>query len=208
MENASSGVIGEKFLEWTEGLSVIGSHIAVFEKIRDIPFVIVPEQFGLEDGPADMLSRNGGFCVPKHYLLGLMYRRLGTPVRYCTFTFRWREMDLDYPEELLRQAEKLPVTYHLACKVFIEGMWRLVDATWDSGLKNSGFPVNSVWDGRTDTSNAVKPLEEEMHADIEERERVFAEKLKEYTLPEKLELSRFSMAFNAWLSELRSLCGY
>jgi len=203
MENAQSGVIWEKFREWTEGLSAIGSRIAVFERIRDIPFVIVPEQFGLEDGPADMLLRNGGFCVPKHYLLGLMYRRLGIPARYCTFAFRWREMDLDYPEELLRQAEKLPITYHLACKAFIDERWRLVDATWDTGLKEAGFPVNLAWDGRSDTANAVKPIEAHIHADIKERDRVFAGKLKAYTLPEKLELSRFSMAFNAWLKELR-----
>lgn len=179
------------------------SRIRIFERIRDIPFAIVLELFSLKKGPGEMLFRNKGFCVPKHHLLGMMYQRIGVAVRYCTYSFRWSELGADYPAELKEQADKIPVTYHLACKAFIEDRWVLVDATWDLPLKKAGFPVNESWDGKSDLINAVKPLEESVHGDVREREKAFREKLLSYSLPEKLELSRFSEGLNSWLEDLR-----
>ena len=111
-----------------------------------------------------MLARNKGFCVPKHYLLGMFYERLGLSVQYCTYSFLWKDLDVDYPPELKKMAQELSVTYHLACKAKINNNWVLVDATWDSALKKANFPVNENWNGESGTVNAVAPIEEFVHA--------------------------------------------
>ena len=71
-------------------------------------------------------------------------------------------------------------------------------------MKHAGFLVNDDWDGQEDTTLAVKPVEEFIHEDARLRDEFFREKMAGYTLPEKLELSRFSGEFNKWLKELRN----
>jgi hypothetical protein len=60
--------------------------------------------------------------------------------------------------ELRKQAVRLLIAYHLACRVQIGCRWILVDATWDCPLGRAGFPVNDHWDGYSETRCAVKPL--------------------------------------------------
>ena len=197
-------IIDKIFDEWTNNLSQEESRIKIFDQIRNIPFVILPGLFNFENGPREMLAKNKGFCVPKHYLLGMFYQKLHLPVQYCTYSFKWNEMEVDYPQDLKKIADALPVVYHLACRTFIGDKWILVDATWDPALKETGFPVNEKWDGRSDTVNAVKPLEEFIHENAYDREKVFRKKLRMYSLSEKLALSRFSGKFNKWLEDIRN----
>ncbi len=189
-----------KFSEWTRrpGEAVVN----IFEGIRDIPYAAVPSFYGLEEGPAGMLNENRGFCVPKHYLLGRMFERIGLKVRYCVYPFRWA--DLALPERLKERTGKIPVTTHLACKVRAAGKWVLVDATWDAPLEKAGMPVNLGWDGLSDTINAVKPLAEHVCASAEDAEALIKEKNALYSIPEKLILARFSEGLNKWLEEVRS----
>ncbi|MEA3489086.1 MAG: transglutaminase domain-containing protein [Candidatus Omnitrophota bacterium] len=196
---------GRKFDEWTSGLSPEEGRIRIFEEIRDIPYFIDLEMLDREKGPVKMLEVNRGSCSPKHYLLGSMYRMLGLSVRFCTYPFLWKEMDVGYPAELREMADELPVTYHLACRVLIKGKWVLVDATWDSALREAAFPVNLEWDGNSDTFLAVNPLDEIAFEDVREREKALKEKMNSYGLPEKLKLSRFTMGLNKWLEKVREL---
>ncbi len=198
-----NNIIEKKFNEWTQGLTLEESRINIFERIRDIPFAVVSGFFSIEKGPAGMLVQNKGFCVPKHYLMGMMFQRLGIAVRYCTYSFWWNELDVDYPAVLKGLAVATPVVYHLACRAFIEDRWVLVDGTWDPPLKKAGFPVNENWDGKSDTTLAVKPLEKFIHDDALEREKIFKKKMTVYTLPERLKLSRFSGELNRWLEAVR-----
>jgi len=196
-------IVDEKFEEWTRGSSPEESLVRIFESIRNIPFAVVLEQITLEKGPVSMLEKNKGFCIPKHYLMGEMLRRLKVPCRYCTFSFNWRDLNIEYPRELKNTAEILPVTYHLACEINIDDIWVTVDATWDPGLKTKIPVVNEGWDGRTDTKLAVEPIDRFVHENAEEREKFSLEKIGAYSLQEELKLSRFSMAFNKWLEEVR-----
>ena len=196
-------IVDRTFDEWTRGISREESRINIFNRIRNIPFVILPGLFNLENGPREMLASGKGFCVPKHYLLGEFYQRLDLPVKYCAYSFGWGELDADYPPDVKKLARDLPVTYHLACQVFIEGKWILADATWDPALKKAGFPVNEKWDGRSNTVNAVNPLEEFIHENAHEMEKMSRRKLRAYSLPEKLALSRFSGKLNKWLESVR-----
>ena len=196
-------LVEQKFKEWTKGLSGIAARISIFEKIRDIPYHIDAELFDLGTGPVRMLEENVGTCTPKHNLLGAMFERLGLRVKYCSYPFHWKDTNITYGKELQEQIKTLPVTYHLACKVLINDKWVLVDATWDKGLLGSGIPVNTDWDGLSNTILAVKLLEEFDYSDAETRDRAVTRKMDEYHLSEKLALSRFSLEFNKWIEQIR-----
>lgn len=193
-------ILISRFSEWTRrpGKAVVN----IFEGIRDIPYAVVPSFYDPEEGPAGMLRENRGFCVPKHYLLGMMYERMGVKVKYCVYPFRWA--DLALPDRLKKRTGKIPVTMHLACKVRAAGKWVLVDATWDAPLGKAGLPVNLKWDGRSNTINAVKPLAEHVCGTAEETEALLKEKNSLYSISEKLALARFSSDLNKWLEEVRS----
>ncbi len=196
--------VGKKFEDWTKGLTLEESMVRIFENIRDIPYYISPELFDRETGPRKMLVQNRGFCNPKHYLMGMMFERLGMKVRYWSCSFRWDEMRVDCPEEIKEAAKRLPYTYHLACHVEIGHKWVLVDATWDKTLLRTGFPVNLEWDGRNGMRPAVIPIKEFVHKSASERESEFIPKIMAYTAREKLSLARFATRINAWLNDVRS----
>ncbi|MBD3379325.1 MAG: hypothetical protein GF408_02565 [Candidatus Omnitrophica bacterium] len=202
-----SDIVIEKFYEWKRGLTSVKAAVNIFEKVRDIPFAVIPELFRLEKGPREMLVLNRGFCVPKHYLMGMFFERMDFPVRYCTYPFLWKDLDVAYPEDVRRYAGKIPVSYHLALKAKIGGKWLFIDGTWDPPLAQEGFPVNTGWEGKDDMLNAVEPLEEIVNDSAIERDRLFLEKLRNYSLSEKLNLARFSVELNRWLEEVRNKKG-
>jgi transglutaminase-like putative cysteine protease len=151
----------EKYLrEWTRSLKWQDAVIAIYNRIRDIPYAVVPEL----NSPVDyinILKLNRGSCTPKHLLLGNMYRRLGLDVLYVVFPYSWAQFEELYPPDLWQRALKMPPVNHLACKVQIDGRYVLVDATIDLPLGKIGLPINTVWDGRSDTCIPVLPTAEE-----------------------------------------------
>jgi hypothetical protein len=198
------GIVEDTFTEWTKGLSAEESRVAIFHKIRDIPYFIDPGHLSLEKGPCGMLEDNRGSCYPKHYLLGMIYTKIGVPVKYCAYGFKWKDQKVDYPDNVRAMAGNLPTTYHLACRALIKAKWVFLDATWDPELAIAGFPVNIDWDGESDTKLAVEPEREERTSlDIHERDRMFLEMASTYSLGEKLGLARFTFALNRWLEDVR-----
>jgi hypothetical protein len=227
-----SGLVDEKFREWTAGLDVKDSMISIFQHIRDIPYSLAVPMTDPNTAPKQLLSLGRGYCGPKHYLLAEMYRRLGFEVVYATFPFLWNDPDLLYPTELRQLATGLPVAHHLACRVRINNRWVLVDATWDQPLIRAGFPVNEDWDGRADTLCAVKTLQsavrtafcgtatnepyrngrdrqlnpcerERDHGDAEAHARYYRGKTGERTAEEIERIRRFNREFDVWLQEIR-----
>ena len=188
------GIAEKKFRKWTTGRDGLGARVAVFEKIRDIPYAVVPE---LNDAHryVEILTLGKGSCTPKHFLLCTMYQRLGLSVLYAVYPFRWANVEVPYPPELRRLAEALSMSYHLACKVEIEGRLVLVDATLDPALERMGLPVNRDWDGLSDTLLPIDPSgEEELYHPSE------AASLRGQFDEASLE---FYNALNRWLEELR-----
>ncbi len=205
VRNRTKGIIAKKLIEWTKDLNPKGSRIAIFEHIRDIPYAIVAGLGHPIQGPAKMLTHNRGYCEPKHILMYKLYRRLGISVRYVTYPFSWNAQDINYPCELKKLVEGMPIGYHLACKAKINGAWILVDATWDLPLKRLGFPVNKSWDGDRNTSNAVKPEDEIIHKNERERTRyIRARRWGLLTEKEKVSSRRFFNELNKWLQEARN----
>ena len=199
----SDKIIEDKFAEWTEGLEPVKARVSVFEHIRDIPYALIPELRDFNTGPAGILKICKGSCIPKHFLLGMFFEKLGIPVKYVTYLFTWDDPAIKYPPDLRKIVKYLPIGTHLACKAYIQDRWVLVDATWDSLVKKAGFPVNENWDGFSNTKNAVKHIKEIIHDSAEDRIKYAAEYRKTWAEDEISAYEKFPVIFNAWLEVLR-----
>ncbi|MFB3919892.1 MAG: hypothetical protein ACE14U_07490 [Candidatus Velamenicoccus archaeovorus] len=196
-------IIPAKFSQWTAHLDSKEARISVYDHIRDIPYAIVPELRDPALGPAGMLELGKGSCIPKHFLLGMFFQKLGIPVRYCTYLYSWDDPRIKYPPDLRSIVKELPMGTHLACRAHVEGQWVLIDATWDSGLKKAGFPVNEDWDGLRPTKNAVKPVREIIHETVEDRVKYTAEAKKSWTEAQMRAYEKFPAVYNKWLEIFR-----
>ena len=194
-------IILKKFDEWTRNLSPKEGRIRIFEKIRDIPFVIT-RAGSLESSLVKLLTQNQGHCLPKHLLLGMMYQKLNVPIKYAIYTFRWSEQDINFPQELSDMVEDLPLDHHLACKACIHNEWVLLDATWDPPLKRMGFPVNEEWNGVHDTVNAVKSSEETIHNSLQEGIEYVGSRTY-YSEEQYVLWCKFYESLNRWLKNMR-----
>jgi len=157
--------VDEKFREWTQGKNAVQARVSIYQRIRDIPYAVIPEINDAERY-VEILKLGKGSCTPKHFLLGNMFQRLGMLVLYVVYPYRWDDFGIYYPPPLRRLAEQLPTSYHLACKVDIDGELVLVDATLDSALMTQplerfGLPVSKEWDGVSNTLLPISPCGEE-----------------------------------------------
>ena len=183
-------VVGSTLQKWTAGKKGKQAMIAVFEKIRDIPYGVLPELNNTMDYPR-ILELNMGSCTPKHLLMCEMYRRLGLEVLYAVYPYRWAEFEELYPPTLWKLAQQMAPVNHLACKVELNGCYVLVDATIDPPLGSIGLPFTASWDGESDTALPVLPIgEEEIYypdeaelmppPDLDDNARTFYEGLNAY----------------------------
>jgi len=192
---AMADIVDHKLRDWVRGKSAKDARIAIYNRIRDIPYAIIPDLINPEQY-IDMLKFNRGSCTPKHFLLCNMYQRIGLDVLYAVYPFTWDRHDIAYPPELMKLASSMPLSYHLACKVDIDGKLVLVDATLDPALQKVGLPVNQAWDGVSNTSLAVNPCGEEQLYHPSEAYLMQPRIADEQSLA-------FYNALNLWLDELR-----
>jgi len=187
--------IEKLFHELTEGKNGREARISVFERIRDIPYAIVPTLISAENY-LEILNIGKGSCTPKHLLLADLYNKLGLTVLLAVYPFRWADIDIELPSRLEKQADSLPDDHHLACKVEIEGRLVLIDATVDTPLKILGLPVNETWDGKSDMSLPVNPSGDEQLYHPSEAECIHNVFIDDDHLV-------FFNSLNNWLSDLR-----
>ena len=190
-----TNIVDRKLHDWTRGRSAKDARITVFYKIRNIPYAVIPE-LNDHERYIDILKLNKGSCTPKHFLLCYMYQKIGLEVLYAVYPFRWSDFETVYPPELQKLAEAMPLSYHLACKVNIDGNLVLVDATIDPALHKIGLPVNEKWDGLSDTLLAVNPYGEEQLYHPSEAQLMLSPTTDEQSLP-------FYNRLNLWLEDIR-----
>lgn len=196
-------IVLETFENWTAGLDAVAARVSVFERIRDIPYALAPELVDPLLGPPGILRKGEGSCSPRHFLLGRMFEMLDMPLRYVTYTCELIDQGIAMPPRLADLAASLPLEYHVNCDALIDGRWVMVDATWDPPLERADFPVNMTWDGRSDTLNAVKPIDRIVHESAAERDEYVRAMEAGYNEAESAAYSRFVEDFNAWLLEVR-----
>ena len=191
-----SDIIEEKFQEWVQGKNSKDARIAIYNRIRDIPYAITPD---LNDSTeyTRIFEGNRGSCTPKHFLLCNMFQRLGLQVLYAVYPYKWEEFEDIYSPGLKKLAREMPLSYHLACKVDIEGKLILVDATLDPALEALGLPVNMKWDGISDTLLPVNPCGE---VQLYHPSEAYLPQMEE---PDERALN-FYNEFNAWLETVRT----
>lgn len=187
--------IHEKFAAWTVGCDPLRSRIVVFEKVRDIPYA-----YPASRDPIEVLRQDRGSCSGKHYLLGEMFRRLGLPIRHIICTHRFNESPLVFPDEMQEMLRKNEIVdLHDYLQIHLGGEWIDVDATWESGLRAFGFPVNEDWDGVTSMALSVVP---EDHAIVEkDPDRLKDEMLSKLTPRQRNLRKQFLEALSKWVAE-------
>ena len=189
-------IFEDRFAQWIQGKKLAEAITCVYENIRDIPYAVIPELNSCENY-VEILTRGRGSCMPKHLLLGNMYEKLGLQVLYSVFPFRWDQAEINYPPDLREMATKLPPAHHLACRVNINDRFVLVDATLDPGLDKLALPVNTTWDGISDTLLPIIPTGDEQLYDSSEAQFV-------KTANHGKEAIEFYNRLNAWLEEVRT----
>ncbi len=189
-------IIRAAFDEWTGGLDPLGARVALFERVRDFPF-----QYPASRDPAEVLRARAGSCSGKHYLLGELFRLSRLNVRHMMCTHHFNESPLPFPDQmqaLLRKNEVVDV--HDYVQILVDGAWVDVDCTWEIGLRDFGFPVTDVWDGRSSMMLTVTPDD---HHEVEgDPSRMKDELLARLTPRQRALRKQFLNELAAWVKEL------
>jgi hypothetical protein len=189
-------IIRETFHSWTQGYTALQSRIRLFESVRDIPYC-----YPASRDPTEVLMQRRSSCSGKHYLLGELFRMLGLRVRHMLCTHRFNESPLVFSvpmQELLRKNEI--VDFHDYLQIAVDDDWIDVDATWERGLREFGFPVNDEWDGKSPMLLSVVP--EDFTVVEGDPERLKEELLSKLTPRQRTLRRQFLEALSQWVGEL------
>ena len=182
--------------EWTRGCDPLRARIVVFERVRDLPYAYPSSR-----DPVAVLRQGFGSCSGKHYLLGEMFRMLGLQVRHMVCTHRFNESPLPFPlpmQEMLRKNEI--VDLHDYVQIRVDDGWVDIDATWERGLREFGFPVNEEWDGLRPMILSVVP--EDFAVAERDPERVKEALLSKLTPRQRTLRKQFLEALSGWVQDL------
>jgi hypothetical protein len=193
MEN---DIIHQMFRKWTDGRDPLQSRIALFEHVRDIPYYHPSTR-----DPSEVLASGRGSCSGKHYLLGEMFRLLGTEVRHMICVHRFNESPIVFPDEMQEMLRKNEIVdMHDYLQIAVDGQWVDVDATWPQGLREFGFPVNENWDGKSAMPLSVVP--EDLVVAERDPEALKEELLSKLPPRQRALRKQFLAALSGWVQEL------
>ena len=193
-----------KFRSWTDGLDPIESRIALFERVRDIPFRPTVNLYSDRDAPERTIAQNFGGSEAKSILLGTLFEMLNIRIMYVTYSFRWENLRVDYPSSLRQYVRAIPVSFHTALKAEIDGEWMLVDPSYDLPLGKVAFRLNRSWNGFSEMMLGVVEREEIVHTDPIERAKYAKLRHDHYDEEQLASLTEFYEKLNLWLETLRA----
>ena len=142
--------------EWKiDTLSTDKQIVALYEKVRDIPFGSI----GSRD-PYKVYQANKGTCSGKNFLIKELFNEIGVETKDMIVLQRWKDLtwfpDDEYkvvklPDYLMKLFENNEIVdFHNYVKILVDGKWVQVDVTIDAPLKDLGFHVVENWDGKSD----------------------------------------------------------
>jgi hypothetical protein len=189
-------IIRQTFRDCTAGLSPVRSRVQLFERVRDIPYC-----YPASRDPAEVLREGRSSCSGKHYLLGELFRMLGLRVRHMIGRHRFNESPLVFPPEMQETLRKNEIVdFHDYLQIAVDDSWIDIDATWERGLRDFGFPVNDEWDGQSAMLLSVVPEETLVAEGDPER---LKEELLSHLPPRQRTLRRqFLEALSKWVQEI------
>jgi len=189
-------LLGDALREWTRGCGPLQARVVLFERVRDMAYA-----YPASRDPLEVLRLRRGSCSGKHYLLGALFRGIGLPVRHMICTHRFNESPIVFPEPMQHLLEKNEIVdCHDYLQIEVDGEWVDVDATWERGLREFGFPVNEDWDGRSPMPLSVVP--EELAIAERDPERLKEELLSKLTPRQRALRRQFLEALSKWVQEL------
>jgi hypothetical protein len=189
-------IVGAALEKWTRGLDPLAARIALFERVRDLPY-----QYPASRDPVEVLEKRAGSCSGKHYLLGELFRRSGLTVRHMMCTHRFNESPLPFPDAMQAQLLRNEIVdVHDYLQILIDGDWVDVDCTWERGLRDFGFPVIDDWDGRTSMLLTVTP--DEHHEVDADPSRLKDEMLARLSPRQRKLRNDFLRELAAWVEEI------
>ena len=175
-----------------------------FKEIRDMPFEAGSSSGDYHKDLEYIKNNKRGSCTPKHYLLGLLCEKLGLSVNYLTYPFYWKDQPLPYPKNIQEIVYKLPLAYHLALSININGKIFFLDATWDPPLGKAGFYINETDGGLGNMQNAVvKTKGCVIHKSALARDSFVKKILKKRECATLNEAVFYNNELNQWLKEIR-----
>ena len=184
--------------EWTQGRDPLSARIALFERVRDLPF-----RYPSTRDPREVLTQGAGSCSGKHNLLGELFRLAGLPVRHMLCTHRFNDSTMAFPESMhgvLQKNEIVDVYDYL--QVCIDGEWVDVDATWPAALHDFGLPSTEEWDGKSSMElSVVSDEHEELSGDPAKAKE---ERLSKLTPRQRMLRKQFLEALSQWAAELQA----
>jgi Transglutaminase-like superfamily len=189
-------IVLETFRAWTQGCDAPRARIKLFENVRDIPYC-----YPASRDPAEVLKQRRGSCSGKHYLLGELFRMLGLRVRHMICTHRFNESPLVFPppmQEMLRKNEI--VGLHDYLQIAVEDTWIDIDATWERGLREFGFPGNDEWDGKG--AMLLSVVADDFAEAEHDPERLKEELLSKLTPRQRALRKQFLESLSQWVQEL------
>lgn len=158
--------------------------VRLFNEIRDTPYRIPLAATEIDQ-----------CCTGKHKRLKAQLEETGLSVRWRVCTFKWSDIPLPTEVSEIAHADN---STHAYLEVERDGVWKKVDATWDSRL-SSILPVTE-WDGDSDTALAVPSLET---YSPEESAQIISDESSEI-IERDLKINKeFYSSFNQWLEQAR-----
>jgi transglutaminase-like putative cysteine protease len=194
----SDDPIRAAYEEWTRGRDPVSARVALFERVRDLPF-----RYPSPRDAREVLRLGAGSCSGKHSLLGALFAHAGLSVRHMLCTHRFNDSPMAFPEHMhgvLQKNEILDVHDYL--QVCVDGEWLDVDATWPLALKDFGVPATEDWDGKTSMVLSVASDEhEELDGDAAKAKE---ERLSKLTPRQRMLRKQFLEALSQWADELQA----
>lgn len=183
--------------DWTRGLDPVAARIALFERVRDLPYRYPASRDAVE------VLQQGGSCSGKHYLLGELFRRQGLPVRHMLCTHRFNDSPLPFPAHMQGLLDKNEILdLHDYLQIGVDGNWIDVDATWPLALRDFGLPVTDDWDGTS--SMLLTVVSDEGELVTGDPAKAKEEALSKLTPRQRMLRKQFLEALGQWVAELQA----
>ena len=191
----SDDSIRAAYEEWTRGCDPVAARIALFERVRDLPF-----RYPASRDPREVLAQGAGSCSGKHNLLAELFRHAGLPVRHMLCTHRFNDWPMAFPDDLQALLQKNEVVdVHDYLQVCVDGAWIDVDATWPLALRDFGL-ASEEWDGRSSmVLSVVSDEHEELDSDPGKAKE---ERLSKLTPRQRMLRKQFLERLSQWAAEL------
>ena len=192
----SDDPIRAAYEEWTRGCDPAAARVALFSRVRDLPF-----RYPSSRDPRVVLAQGAGSCSGKHNLLAELFRHAGLPVRYMLCTHRFNDWPIGFPDDLHALLQKNEIIdVHNYLQVCVDGSWVDVDATWPLALRDFGLPAGEEWDGRSSMMlSVVSDEHEEFDSDPGKAKE---ERLSKLTPRQRMLRKQFLERLSQWAADL------